>query len=143
MKIDLIELKKIIQEEVNSIILEMDDLSDFEIQNDFKQSAENEKEDEKEPVFESDEDEDEDEMEEVAPTRKRVVRKGKIKYKMKCPGEWSWNASRGICVKPTRQTQIKRSRAAKKGNRIRRARRVSQQKSRRRSLRKLRVPRKL
>jgi hypothetical protein len=140
MIVDLVELKKIINEEISSVLLEMDDLSDFEIQNDFQNRADQEKEDEKIPVFEEEND---DDMEEVAPTRKRVIRKGTVKYKMKCPGEWSWSSSKKMCVKPNRQTQIKRSRAAKKGNRIRRARRVSQQKSRTRSLRKLRVPRKL
>lgn len=140
MIVDLFELKKIINEEISNVLLEMDNLSDFEIQNDFQNSADQEQEDEKIPVFESEE---EDEMEEVAPNRKRVVRKGIVKYKMKCPGEWSWSTSKKMCVKPTRQIQIKRSRAAKKGNRIRKARRVSQQKSRTRSLRKLRVPRKL
>lgn len=77
---------------------------------------------------------------EAAPKRKRVVRKGKLRFKMTCPDGWSWDRTKNICVLPPRSTQIKRSRAAKRGSRKRRAFTGRIAKSRRRSMRKLRPP---
>lgn len=75
---------------------------------------------------------------EAAPKRKRVVRKGKLRFKMTCPDGWSWDKNKNICVLPPRSTQIKRSRASKRGARKRRAFTSRISKNRRKSMRKLR-----
>lgn len=77
---------------------------------------------------------------EAAPKRKRVVRKGILKYKMTCPKGWSWDRHKNICVLPPRSTQIKRSRASKRGSRKRKAFATRIAKSRTKAMRKLRKP---
>ncbi len=89
---------------------------------------------------ESDEEEDVEGGSEAAPKRKRVVRKGVLKYKMTCPKGWSWDRHKGICVLPPRSTQIKRSRASKRGSRKRKAFAGRIAKSRSKAMRKLRKP---
>lgn len=121
-------LKSIIAEEVYKIISEVD--SELDVQEDELQDDEYEEWSE------------EEESSEAAPQRKRVVRRGKIKYKMTCPDGWSWDRHRNICVLPPRSTQIKRSRASKRGSRKRRAFSSRIAKSRTKAMRKKRAPHK-
>jgi hypothetical protein len=121
-KEDIEILKSVIKEEVYSFLSEVD--SDLKAEEDEH----------------SDKIEDEDESSEAAPKRKRVVRRGKLRFKMTCPDGWSWDKKKNICVLPPRSTQIKRSRAAKRGSRKRRAFAGRIAKSRKKSMRKLRKP---
>lgn len=120
-------LKSVIREEIYKMLSEVD--SDLRV-------------DEDEPQEEQCEEVSEDELEasEAAPKRKRVVRKGKLRFKMTCPDGWSWDRHKNICVLPPRATQIKRSRAAKRGSRKRKAFSSRIAKSRSKAMRKLRKP---
>lgn len=120
-------LKSVIREEIYKMLSEVD--SDLDVEDDVLQDEEYEEAAEEEP-----------EASEAAPKRKRVVRKGKLRFKMTCPDGWSWDRHKNICVLPPRATQIKRSRAAKRGSRKRKAFAARIAKSRSKALRKLRKP---
>jgi len=81
----------------------------------------------------------ETQIEEIAGTKKFVVRGGKVVSKVDCPDGYKWDRSAKKCVRITATEKIAMKKASKKAVRTRRQHagknRISAAKSRRKSLR--------
>jgi len=79
------------------------------------------------------------EIEEIAGTKKFVVRNGKVVSKVECPDGYKWDRSAKKCVRITAAEKISMKKASKKAVRTRRQHaginRIHAAKSRRKSLR--------